>query len=133
MLVKLWSSFVQTAVFSLVCFVSSVFRLFVYKLMRLTMPVCVLSCAYCCHCVSVPRPASTRRKVETITTEHSALYLHWLDPAALPVAFNTHSSSSPLHLRPLQQRLLGLSCQDKAGCAPGLLTGLCENLLLSFS
>lgn len=64
---ELLRSFVQAAPFSLVCFVLSVFRLFVYKLMRLTMPLCVLSCAYCCCCVSVPSLTSTRCKVETLT------------------------------------------------------------------
>lgn len=66
------SSFIHTALFSLVRFVLSVFRLFVYKPMRLTMPVCVLSCAYCCRCASVPPLASTRCKVETMTTNRVA-------------------------------------------------------------
>lgn len=71
-----------------VLFGACVFPLFVYELLRLTMPLCVLSCAYCCCCVSVPSLASTRCRVETITT-NSAMCLHWPDPVALPVAFTT--------------------------------------------
>lgn len=48
-------------------FCLSVFRLFVHKPVRLTMPVCVLSCAYCGHHASVPPLTSTCCKVETMT------------------------------------------------------------------
>lgn len=115
------------------CFVLSVFRLFVYKPMRLTIPVRMLSCAYCCHSVFVPSLTSTRCKVETIAADRVPCICTGLTrwPFLLPLTPPPHSP--PLDLWPLQQRLVGLSCQDKAGCAPSLLRGLCENLLLSFS
>ncbi len=128
----LLSSFAKTALFSLVWFVSSLFRLFVYKPMWLTMPVCVLSCAYCCHRVSVAPLASTRCKVNTMTKnrvlclcEGSTLWLFLL-PLTPP------SRPPPLTFDRCSEKLVRLSCQDKAECAPGLLTGICENLLLSF-
>lgn len=86
--------FVQAALFSPVCCVLSVFRLFVHKPMRLTMPVCVLSCAYCCHCVSVPRLASTRCKAETITANRVPCICTGLTPWPFLLPFNTPSSSS---------------------------------------
>lgn len=122
-----------------VCFVLSLFRLFVYKPVRLTMPVCVLSCAYCCHGVSVPLLTSTRCKVETIAADRVPCICTGLTPVALPVAFNTTPSpNSPLTFNLCSKDLVCLSCRDKAEgvCPPpqSLLTGVCENLLLlSFS
>lgn len=55
--------------FSVLCFILSLFWLSVYKPMRITMPVCVLSGAYCCRYVSVPLVTSTRCKVETIAAD----------------------------------------------------------------
>lgn len=67
----------------------SLFRLFVYKPVTLTMPVCVLSCAYCCHGVSVPLLTSTRCKVETIAADRVPCICTGLTLWPFPVAFNT--------------------------------------------
>lgn len=87
-----WAPFVHAAPCSLVCFILSVFRLFVHKPVRLTMPVCVLSCAYCRHRVFVSSLTSTRCKVETITMNRVPRICTGLTLFALPVAFNTPSS-----------------------------------------
>lgn len=91
------SSFVQAALFKL-CFVLSVFRLFVYKPMRLTMPVCVLSCAYCCHSVFVSSLTSTRCKVGTITTNRVPQICTGLTPwpFLLPLTPTPRAPPSPL-------------------------------------
>lgn len=115
--VNLLSSFVQPALFSLVfCFVC-VPALCIQTHETNNASLCA-SCAYCCRCVSVPSLISTRCKVETIATYRVPCICTRLTlwPFLLPLT--PSSSSSRLDLWPLQHWLVGLSCQDMAGCAP---------------
>lgn len=93
------SSFVQTALFRLMLFILSMFRFFVYKPARVTMTVCVLSCAYCCHCNAMPLAASTCCKVRKSDQKHGAVYLlRQLDLVALLLPLTLPHHPPSLHL-----------------------------------
>lgn len=123
--IQVLSSIVQAA---LVCFGFSQFRIFVYRPMRLTMPVCV---HFLCLLLLLRLCAPTSIHAlwgRDNDREQSAMYLHWLDPVALPVGFNP---PPPQTLDPFSKDWLACHVRTRQGVLPGLLTAICENLLLS--
>lgn len=108
---ELPSSIVQS-LFVLAGLVLSLFPVFVHKPIRVTIPVCVISCDYSCCCFSVPSLTSTCCSVRTIAVSQTAKYRHRFDPVSPFLSPLTSSEVFPSSIfDPLR-----LSCLGKVEC-----------------